>query len=95
MSALRKFAGKIANEPIAHLAGTVQSMLVWLFTYVVTSWDPSTHQQELAGLATAGAYAIALIARQFVTPVAKTPAPAPVAAVEQPAVPAVPTVPVA
>lgn len=78
MNPFRKLAAFVVNEPVVHVAGTLSAGLTWLFTYVSTGWDPSTHQQELAGLATGGAYLLALVARQFVTPTAKS---APVAQV--------------
>lgn len=71
MNALRTLAAKVANEPVVSIAGVVQSALVWLFTFVITGWDPSTHAQQLAGLATGAAVLISLIARQFVSPVSK------------------------
>lgn len=93
MNILRSIAAKIANEPVVAIAGVIQSALVWLFTYVVTNWDPSTHAQELAGLATGLAVLITLIARQFVTPVTKVAAyidPKPVVEPKSLADPAVP-----
>lgn len=74
----KTLARKIANEPVVHIAGTVSAVIVWLFTYVVNGWDPNTHQQQIAGLATALAYGIAFIARQYVTPTAKIVAQPPV-----------------
>jgi hypothetical protein len=71
VSALRALAQKIANEPVVHVAGTIQAVLIWFFTYVATDWDPTKHEQQIAGLASAGAWAIAFIARQFVTPNSK------------------------
>lgn len=71
MNAPRALLQKIANEPVVHIAGTIQAVAIWFFTYVYTGWDPTVHQQKLAGLASAAAYAIAFIARQYVTPVAK------------------------
>jgi uncharacterized membrane-anchored protein len=71
--AAHKVADHIANEPILHLVGTVGGVLTWLFTYVATGFDPTTHQQELAGLATGIAYLLAFGARQYVTPVKNVP----------------------
>ena len=68
---LKRFANWIANEPVVHVAGTLQAVAIWFFTYVYTGWDPTVHQQKIAGLASAAAYAIAFIARQFVTPTRK------------------------
>jgi hypothetical protein len=73
---LRTIATRLANEPVVHIAGTVQAGAVWLFTYVATGWNPNAHQQQLAGIATAAAYAVSFIARQFVTPVTKAAPPA-------------------
>lgn len=72
MSALRRLARFLANEPVLVIAGAVQSALVWLFTYVVTDWSPSGHSLDLAGIATGAAVLISMVARQFVTPTEKT-----------------------
>lgn len=81
LSLLRRLGEKVANEPVVAIAGTVSAAVTWLFTYVVSGWDPTQHAQQIAGLATASAFALSFIARQFVTParkVAAIPVPAPV-----------------
>lgn len=69
---LQRALGLLANEPVVVTAGVIQSGLVWLFTYVVTGWNPSEHQQQLAGIATGAAVLLSLVARQFVTPAKAT-----------------------
>lgn len=66
-----RLASAVANEPIVHIVGTLQSAAIWAYTFITNGGDPSTHQEQIAGLATGLAFGISLIARQFVKPTRK------------------------
>lgn len=67
----QRFINKVANEPVVVTAGGLTSAATWFLTFIGSGWDPSQHAYEIGGLASAAAFLVSLVARQFVTPVRK------------------------